>query len=156
MYQGRCVFLAILSAHNVLAHVLVIFKAENRRGRRIAGIDLTASCVVLRRADISAGDVGKFKCSHTRPRGGCHVGSPCPAIVLACAEAPGLRRTDRCEKSIISSREMQRSRDSADDHGGRVGLPRNRSYLRACRPGEEKTGYGSVRKSWFVWLRLGG
>src|SRR5215470_19379526 len=82
MYQGRHVLLVALTVHEVLTHVLVIFEAEDRRSRRMAGIDLTASCVVLRRADISAGDVRKFKCPHTRPRRGRHVSSPCPSIVL--------------------------------------------------------------------------
>src|SRR5262249_28283674 len=98
MHQGRQVLSVALSVREILAQVLVILKVENRRARRMAGVDLTASRLVLRRADVPARDVRKFKCGGSRTRGACHIGSPCPSIVLSCTEAAGLRRTDRRKK----------------------------------------------------------
>src|SRR5262249_31894370 len=98
MDQGWCVFFVALGLREVLAYVLIVLEAEDRGAWRMAGIDLAASRIVLRRADISACDVRKFECGDSRPGGACHISSPYPSIVLACGEATGLRRTDRCQK----------------------------------------------------------
>src|SRR5258708_5764111 len=105
----------------------------------MAGINLTAGCVVLRRADISAGDVRKFKCAHTRLGGGCHV-----ILLVLRSSIPARKpltfaeRTDT--KKAKSTREKcKRSRDPAEDHGNRVGLLAQ-PVMSVRRPGEEKAG----------------